>query len=194
LLLCLPDFGAIPVGIAALVLACSNLVAVYLCKSYERYARLGVRCFVLRATDVLLLTLTGLLPQAHNTKLWMLCVPIVLVQALSRRSLSELVTLAALAVVGEGAALFAGHAPAAEWLRPVLFLAASPIAGRVLSAYRLNEYQLEANGRRLRSLLSVTGSVSSSRDLHALILTALQSAVRDLQATAGYVMLLDEEN
>ena len=36
--------------------------------------------------------------------------------------------------------------------------------------------------------------MSSSKDLHALILAALQSAVRDLQATAGYVMLLDEES
>lgn len=194
LLLCLPDFGAMPVAIATVLLAASNLFAVYLCRSYERYARIGIRCLVLRAADVLMLTLTGLLSQAHNSKLWMLCVPVILVQALARRSLSELVILTALAVAGEACVLFAGHAPAAEWLRPVLFLVASPVAGHVLSAYRMNEYQLEANGRRLRSLLSVTGSVSSSKDLHALILTALQSAVRDLQATAGYVMLLDEEN
>ncbi|MHB8635899.1 MAG: HD domain-containing phosphohydrolase [Fimbriimonadaceae bacterium] len=194
LLLWLPDFGPGPIAIAALVLVASNLLPRYLCKTYEVYARLGIWCAALRGVDVLLLILTGFLPQAHNTKLWMLCVPIVMVQALARRSLFELIALTALAVGGEAGVQLSAHAPFAEWLRPILFLAASPVAGRVLSAYRLNEYQLEANGRRLRSLLAVTGSVSSSKDLHALILIALQSAVRDLQATAGYVMLLDEEN
>lgn len=194
LLLVLPDFGPIPVSIAAALLVASNLVPVYFTRTYERYARRGAFCTVVRVVDVLLLTVTGLLPQTHNTHLWMLCVPIILVQALARRSIAELIALGSVACLGEGLELAVSHAPLPEWLRPILFLLASPIAGRVLSAYRLNEYQLEANGRRLCSLLSVTGSVSSSKDLHALILTALQSAVRDLQATAGYVMLLDEEN
>lgn len=194
LLLCLPDFGAGQVAVAAALLVASNMVPTYLCRSYERYAQYGVRCMLVRAVDVLMLTLTGLLPQAHNTKLWMLCVPIVLIQALARRSMAELVVLTGLAVAGQCAEMYVSHAPVAEWSRPLLFLVASPVAGRVLSAYRLNEYQLEANGKRLRSLLSVTGSVSSSKDLQALILTALQSAVRDLHATAGYVMLLDDEH
>ena len=103
LLLCLPDFGAIPVVIAAVLLVASNLLPVYLCRSYERYTRLGIYSAALRGADVLMLTLTGLLPLAHNTKLWMLCVPIVMVQALARRSLIELVTLTVLACAGKPA-------------------------------------------------------------------------------------------
>ncbi len=194
LLLCLTDFGIVSIVIAAVALTLSNFISVYFCASYDRYARSGIACTLLRCADVLLLTLTGLLPQAHGTKLWMLCVPIIIVQALARRSLKELIALGCFACGGEVIALLGTHAHVGEWTRPLLFLVLSPLAGRVLSLYRLTEYQLEANGRRLRNLLAVTGSVSSSKDLHALLLTALQSAVRDLQATAGYVMLIDEEN
>src|SRR5579871_1837433 len=155
LLLCLPDFGPVPIVVAAVLLAASNLFASYLCRSYERYAEHGIQSMILRAVDVLMLTLTGLLPQAHNTKLWMLCVPIVIIQALVRRSLFELGVISVLAGVGEAGVLYVSHAHFNEWIRPTLFLVASPVAGRILSAYRLNEYQLEANGRRLRSLLSV---------------------------------------
>ena len=132
LLLCLPDFGAAAIGIAATLLLASNVLPAFVCRSYDRYSRYGAWCTVVRGVDVLMLALTGLLPQAHNTKLWMLSVPLVMVQALARRQVWELAGLTALACGGEVGVLYSAHTPATEWLRPILFLLASPIAGRVL--------------------------------------------------------------
>lgn len=194
LILYAKELGPMLVGLGAGYVGVTQLVRWWVGRNEEVYESRGAWFTWLRSLDVAVLPLASCLIPGHDIQFWLLCIPLVVSQALSGRSKSELLLVGLVAVAAEGTGLKVSHVPVHQWVKPLLLLGCAPGVGFVLQAYQDYEERLLASDRRLASLLSVAGSVSGSQNLSSLILAALQAVVKDLRATAGYVMLVDEED
>ncbi len=191
-------FGHVPifwlVGVLALQ-GISNAVAHFVCRDLGRYQHWGSNVVSgLRLADGLILAFASFLPATSGDGLWLIALPIICMEALStrrwKRSAAFAGTILAVQVFGT---LHSGHGIRAA-IVPAIALGLSPIVGLVLAGYRSREEVSHAHDRRLEALMASTSALATSQDLRSMLLQTLKSAVRDLGATAGYVVIVSEDD
>lgn len=163
------------------------------CRTSAALSKNSRKILVTRIADCLVWPAVGLMIPGHSSQLWLVCVPLLLAQSLSNESQFEVWLCTGLAVLSQAGSTIYLHTPVQDIIRDVLLLVVTPVIGMILGRYQQADSRLSASDRRMSSLISVAGAVSSSTSLNALILAGIQAVVKDLNATGGYVMLVDEE-
>lgn len=152
--------------------------------------KIGIYSRLLEAAFLAGVTLS---PVGYIQRLWLLGIPLIIAEGLNHREWRRPVLAGSLIGI---ASIIGGWGPFVQWSAlvtpPSLLISAMGIAC-VLSAYRDREEQLEGRDRRMSTLMDTAAAVAG-HDVATTILRALQAAVRDLGATAGFVALVQEEN
>jgi len=162
------------------------------------YEKVGRRAFFLtRLVDATLASAvsTTRFPGAGSTfdLLWLLSIPIILLEALSSGSVKKVALIVAGTALPQ--LLLGGETVAspADLAVPIAVTAISGAFGLVLSRFQLRQKALEDRDRQLSTIIDASIAVAHTHNLHDLIQQNLQSAVAEVGGTAGMVALLDEE-
>ena len=146
---------------------------------------------IIRIVDILFFGLSPL--WMGETPLWLLTIPTVVIEGLVNRRTSRIWIVGALAVATQVAMGLMVHLQPLPLIRVLAVVAISPLVSLVLASFKSKEETFISSHSRLNSLMSVAASVSTSSNLRSMMLRALQNAVDEVGASAGYVMLISEE-
>lgn len=183
-----------PLALVALccwgVLSC--MISARCLKSLEQFERGGNRqLLIVRCVDVLMF---GLSPfWMGESPLWLLTIPTVIIEGLVNRKVRNIWIVGVLAI---GTQVLMGlyfHLTPLQFARVIAVVAVSPLIGLVLANFKSKEETFISSHSRLNSLMTVASGVSTSSNLRSMMLRALQNAVDEVGASAGYVMLISEE-
>lgn len=174
-----------------------NIVLWRACLDAVAYKRAGRRLAqVARAADIIVVTSTLLAPGGVHSNTYLLY-SVVLVQAgyaTARRR--TIVALTGLAVVSYlfAAVVASGGIPALTLLARGGIVALSGFLGLYLGQHRMQEEGKAAQQMRLATVYDCCMSLTSGQRLSPLLSHVLRSAVQELGATYGYVMLAAKDN
>ena len=161
-------------------------------KSLDQFEKTGARqMLIIRIVDILFFGLSPL--WMGETPLWLLTIPTVVIEGLVNRRTSRIWIVGALAVATQVAMGLMVHLQPLPLIRVLAVVAISPLVSLVLASFKSKEETFISSHSRLNSLMSVAASVSTSSNLRSMMLRALQNAVDEVGASAGYVMLISEE-
>lgn len=149
------------------------------------------RLFGIRCVDVLLFGLSAL--WMGETPLWLLTIPIVIVEGLVNRVTRRIWLIGGFAIATQIAMGMYFHLSTLPMARVLAVVAVSPLVSLVLAGFKSKEETFTSSHSRLNSLMSVASAVSTSDNLRSMMLRALKHAVDEVGASAGYVMLISEE-
>jgi len=192
--------GRAPIATVILVgvLASSyNLVVWRACRDARAYQRAGRRIAeAARALDILFLSYFLLVPGGLHTNTYLLYALVLLQAGYSTARRRTIVGLTALAL---GSYLFAailvsGGFPSVPIFGRLALIAVSGLLGLYLGQQRLQEEGKAAQQQRLATVYDCCMSLTSGQRLSPLLSRVLRSAVQELGATRGYVMLSDKDN
>ncbi len=195
LLVLLSDRLSSPSVLAAVgMLAVSNGLSWAIWRSRKFYEGAGRNLIVgLRLFDGIVVSAASFAPSLSSDNIWLLGLPLILTEGLFTRSWKRLVGFTGAMSAIQFGAFLAGAIPARELGYSVGLFGFGMLLSIVLSVYRVREEMLSARDRRLATVLESASALVSSRDLGSMVLHTLRSAVQDLGASAGYVMLVSEE-
>ena len=157
---------------------------------------------MLRLVDLATLCLASSVYPYDLGSMWLIAIPIVLLECLStaKTERSIFFTIAAMVLVS--------YSGLAQWrfksvfdpalLKSVVVPAASMLAtgfiGTIFSKFQVKDRILRERDRRLTTLMNTAANMSLSGDVNSLITSTLKAAVNDLGASAGTVSLTCEED
>lgn len=177
-----------------------GVIATRLCSNLEIYRKRGARFtqilrFVDGAGATAIASYFARTEQAGGDiqKLWITAIPVLLLEGVSSRSTKRVavlaVTLGMINIYGSILSDGIKHA----WV-PLTVIAVSAVFGIVLAKFQHKERELSDRDRRLTTLMDTAGALAASGSLTALIQHTLESAVQDINASAGIVALIDEDD
>lgn len=180
------------------MLATLGYVTLKFSRTQQDYERVGNRVFfATRLADATLASAVSSLKIAGAGAtfdlLWLLAVPIILLEAISSGSAKKV----ALIVLGTAIPqILLGTdtvATPSDVAVPIAVTALSGGFGLVLSRFQARQRALEDRDRQLSTIIDASIAVAHTHNLHDLIQQNLQSAVAEVGGTAGVVALLDDE-
>ena len=190
-------FGAVPLAFVAGLAALSvvgGIVVTRLCADPTLYDRRGASAArLLRAVDALLACGAAWI-YAHGSGIeWIVAIPYLLLDAYCSRNTKRVLALSvAMMVLTVGGATLGGSPNAS--LIPCAAIVASATVGTVFARFQLRDYDLHRRDRRLGTLMGTAAALAASESLPGVIAHTLQSAVKDLGASAGIIALVSEED
>lgn len=194
--LLLVSHGAVSVFLLGLgLLLASNFVGERLTADLGLYERFGRRFMsVARGADLLTIGLFSALHRDHHESYWLFAAPIIVCEALVSRSKRNVGVGAGLVIVPMlGGVLVSDLSwTAAAMGSSVTMLAA--LLGLVLAGFQARDEMLQRHDRRLQAVLQCTSTMVNSTDLRSMMIDALRVLSREMDARAGYVMLIDTED
>ena len=179
------------------VLGLESLIGVaahFSVNSLERYKTKGhMYPSLLRLVDLGSICIASSLDPKSLGNLWLIAIPIILIECLStaKATRSVFFTLVAMVLVGYNG-LSHGR-PMAAIIPSGTMLVAGCI-GYLFSKFQTKDRILRERDKRLTTLMNTATNMSLAGDLRSLIISTLKSAVNDLGASAGTVSLTCEED
>ncbi len=173
----------------------SSVLAFVLCGSPQTYYRLG-RNFTgtIRFIDLPILLAPVTLSSAHSVRIWMAAAVVIFAEAASRRTLNRLVSLTLIGLI------FAAVSYSFRWVSlencgwVSSLLVGSALCSALLLRVAHHEDALGQNFSRLQAMISCSTKMVSEGDIRTILAEILKSSVIEVGATAGYVMLVDQES
>ncbi|MBI5705776.1 MAG: HD domain-containing protein [Armatimonadetes bacterium] len=154
-------------------------------------ARLFAAC--LRIADGVGVTIFSLAPTLAGERLWLLGIPIILAEALSSRNRSSAAMLVGLMTAVQVVAFLTGALPLKDLAISVALFGILGGIGLLLAGYKSQEDRLHSRDRRLSAVLDCGTAFAATRSLKATVVHTLKTAVNEVGASCGYVLLLDDE-
>jgi putative nucleotidyltransferase with HDIG domain len=160
----------------------------------ERYARTGRRLMMgARFLDVFVSVGATFAGPLQGENVWLFAVPVILTEALVTRSRVHMALISGLGAGMAAVALVLGADPKLAWTVGIA-LAGSGVLGMVLGVFQIRDEQLSLRDSRLETVLECASNLAGSTDLRSMMLQTLKTAVTELRAGCGYIMLHDEAN
>ncbi|MEP0765727.1 MAG: HD domain-containing protein [Fimbriimonadia bacterium] len=180
-----------------LVASLYNIAVWRACRDTVNYQRTGRRLAeVARALDIVVITSTILVPGGVHSNTYLLYT-LVLLQAgfatARRRTIVALTCLASASYL-TAAAVAASGLPDLPLLARGGLVALGGFLGLYLGEYRMQEEGKAAQQMRLATIYDCCMSLTSGQRLSPLLSRVLRSAVQEIDATLGYVMLSAKDN
>ncbi len=180
-----------------LVASLYNIAVWRACRDRVNYQRTGRRLAeVARALDIVVITSTILVPGGVHSNTYLLYT-LVLLQAgfatARRRTIVALTCLASASYL-TAAAVAASGLPDLPLLARGGLVALGGFLGLYLGEYRMQEEGKAAQQMRLATIYDCCMSLTSGQRLSPLLSRVLRSAVQEIDATLGYVMLSAKDN
>jgi HD-GYP domain-containing protein (c-di-GMP phosphodiesterase class II) len=148
---------------------------------------------LLRLLDLACLCVAGSSFPVQLGTLWMIGIPITLIECLStvRALRSVIFTIAATIFVG-----FSGLSSGSlsGIVIPSSVMLATGFVGYLFSKFQTKDRILRERDRRLSTLMNTASNMSLSGDLRSLIISTLKAAVHDIGASAGTVSLTCQDD
>ncbi|HTQ12173.1 MAG TPA: HD domain-containing phosphohydrolase [Fimbriimonadaceae bacterium] len=180
------------IAIGAMVLL--GAICGFAVRSHSSYEIAGAWiASLVRGLDCLFWVGIALSPTFHADRLWLATIPLLIIEANTRRSALRLIAMAGL-VVAAAVAMEATHAMS---LKEAGVLAGAVAATGVISflvvGMSAREDELQEHDRRFGAMIASTSALANSRDLHSMLDQILRLAVEEVGGDSGYVMLIDED-
>ncbi len=186
--------GTVALGVFLAVTSLLGVGAHFGLRSLDTYKSRGnLYPGLLRLLDLASLCLASSFYPNQLGTLWLISIPIVLIECLSTaRAMRSLVfTLAAMVMVSYSG-LRSGDL--ISCIVPSSVMMGTGFVGYLFSKFQTKDRILRDRDRRLTTLMDTASNMSLSGDLRSLIISTLKSAVNDLGASAGTVSLTCEED
>lgn len=135
----------------------------------------------------------GFLPALHNERIWLLGIPVLIVEAMSNRNRPRVAAMAGAMILVQLGVESVGRFQISDAVLPIGVLGGSAALGLVLASFKEREDRLTSRDHRLGTVLDCGTALAATRDLKATIVHTLKAAVGETGASCGYVMLLDDE-
>ena len=148
---------------------------------------------MLRLLDLASICLASSTSPQQFSNLWLIAIPIVLIECLSTAKAirSVVFTLAAIILVSyQGIS----SGDLGSCIVPGSAMLVTGFVGYLFSKFQTKDRILRERDRRLTTLMNTASNMSLSGDLRSLIISTLKAAVNDLGASAGTVSLTCEED
>jgi len=179
-------------GFAAL--AATIALGWHLCSKPALYQKFGCHFMTaMRLIDVVALTALSFDGPFQGDNLWLLTIPAILSEGLISRNVRNVIVLTVAALVLPVVHLFQSPLQSTS-LSAMTAMVLAAFVGVILRAYRDREQALQARDERLGTVLNCAAALAASTDLRSMIGHTLKACTRELDASCGYVMLMDEEN
>jgi putative nucleotidyltransferase with HDIG domain len=174
--------------------AVSGIVIQLITRTPDGYRKLGQKVVShSRLVDILLPIAATIYGPPDMTNVWMISIPGIIFEALSSSNAKRVtaITVVALGITLHGVILHEG-------LRTILAsgfgIVCSGFVGLTLARFQAKDQILRDRDRRLSTLMNTSSNVAASGDLRQLIQGTLKSAILDIGATAGMVVLTSDED
>lgn len=163
-------------------------------RTLEAYKTRGhVYPSALRLLDLASLCFAGSTYPEQLGSLWLIGIPIVLLECLSTvRSMKSIMFTVAATVLVSYPGL--ANRDIVSTVIPCSVMLATGFVGGLFSKFQTKDRILRERDRRLTTLMNTASNMSLSGDLRSLILGTLRAAVHDLGASAGTVSLTCEDD
>lgn len=172
-----------------------NVAAWHACSDPRRYASFGARLMgAIRIFDAAVSVAATCYGPLKGENVWLFAIPAIVCEAVASRSRVKVTTLAGIVLAIVVAAF------ALQWLSGALAVTislaaiASAAGAVVLGVFHARDEQLALRDSRLETVLECSSSLAGSTDLSSMMLQTLKSAVVELGAVSGYIMLIDEHD
>ncbi len=183
--------------VLGVILALESLLGVgttIITKSLNAYKTKGhIYPGLLRLFDLATVCIVSALAPAELGGLWLIAIPIILIECLSTAKAVRPIafTLAAMVLVSFPSLT---HGNTASHVLPASSMAATGFIGYLFSKFQTKDRILRERDKRLTTLMNTAANMSLSGDVRSLIISTLRAAVNDLGASAGMVSLTSEED
>lgn len=191
------SYGETSPLILGIVLAVESLlgIGIYaLARTLESYKMNGYKYpSILRLADLVTLCAASAANPTALGNLWLIAIPIILIEFLStsKSQRSVLFTFIAAVIVSYNGI---SHGRIGSVLIPTSALIFTGFLGFLFSKFQTKDRILRERDKRLTTLMNTAANMSLSSDLRSLILSTLKAAVTDIGASAGTVTLTCEED
>lgn len=146
-----------------------------------------------RLVDILLPLVATIYGPKEMANVWMITIPVIIFEALSTRNARRITTVCFIAL---GLTVY-GVILNEEWkslLASGFGIIFAGFGGITLARFQAKDRILRDRDRRLSTLMNTSSNVAASGDLRQLIQGTLKSAIQDVGATAGMVVLTSEDD
>ncbi|MEI7576649.1 MAG: HD domain-containing phosphohydrolase [Armatimonadota bacterium] len=174
--------------------AISGLAIQFMIRKPEAYRKYGQNLVShSRFLDILLPIAATIYGPRDMANVWMISIPAIIFEALSTRNTRRvtLVTIVAIGITVYGTIL---NETWKSLLSSGFGLIFAGFGGITLARFQAKDRILRDRDRRLSTLMNTSSNVAASGDLRQLIQGTLKSAIQDVGATAGMVVLTSDED
>ncbi len=181
----------LPLGLMA---GC-GLLAEWSSRNAKAYEALGSRVVtVTRVLDCCVCVGLALSPTFRNDNLWLATIPVLIIEATTRRHTRRLAGMTVLVVVG-AAIEYAMHAiPGGRLIEISFVVLTTGVFSYLVMGMTAREEKLHQHDRRFSAMISCSSALAGSRDLVSMLTQILKVAVEEVGGDSGYVMVVDEED
>ena len=176
------------------LLAVLNVAGWYATSSLTRYTNVGRRLMLAtRSLDAWIAVLATFHGPFQGENIWLFATPTILCEAVVSRARIQVASIA-----GGGALIaltaWVLGAPAANFATVIVGMVLAGLSAVVLGIFQVRDEELSLRDSRLETVLECSSNLAGSTDLRSMLLQSLKSAVLELNAACGYIMLFDEED
>jgi len=164
-------------------------------RDLRRYEAIGSKlASAVRGLDCLFWVAIAVSPSFRGDRLWLATVPLLIIEANTRRSALRLVILATIVVATAGV-LETLHAMSLKEVAVMSgAVAITGVVAYLVVGMSTREDELQQHDRRFGAMIASTSALAGSRDLHSMLNQILRLAVEEVGGDSGYVMLADEDH
>lgn len=165
------------------------------CKDVKRYERTGMNIIsFIRGADCAILVGLTWSKTYYPCNLWLVTVPLLMIEANTRRSTFRLAALVGV-IIAVAIGLFATKTIGLVQFETIAGVTAlTGIFSSLIKSMSMREDRLQQHDRRFEAMISSSSALAKSRDLNAMLDHILKTAVEEVGGDSGYVMVLDEDN
>ncbi len=174
--------------------AVSGIVIQLITRTPDGYRKLGQKVVShSRFVDIMLPIAATIYGPQDMANVWMISIPGIIFEALSTRNARRvtLVSIVATVITLYGVIL---HEDLRTLIASGFGIVFSGFVGLTLARFQAKDQILRDRDRRLSTLMNTSSNVAASGDLRQLIQGTLKSAILDIGATAGMVVLTSDED
>jgi putative nucleotidyltransferase with HDIG domain len=174
--------------------AVSGIVIQLITRTPDGYRKLGQKVVShSRFVDIMLPIAATIYGPQDMANVWMISIPGIIFEALSTRNARRvtLVSIVATVITLYGVIL---HEDLRTLIASGFGIVFSGFVGLTLARFQAKDQILRDRDRRLSTLMNTSSNVAASGDLRQLIQGTLKSAIQDIGATAGMVVLTSDED
>lgn len=171
-----------------------GIVYWWACSDARRYEKAGLNIVsIIRAVDCAILLGLVLSPSYHDDNLWIATVPLLMLEANTRRSMYGLAALCAI-IVGIAVLLFVGKSiPLSRFGTITAVSMVTSLFSYLLMGMSIREDRLQQHDRRFEAMISCSSALAKSRNLISMLDLILKVAVEEVGGDSGYVVVADED-
>lgn len=171
-----------------------NVAAWHACSKPHRYSAYGSRLmWFVRLIDTAVSVGAACYGPLQGENVWLFAVPVIISEAVASRSREKVGALAAAAVAIAITGEVLGFLKSGGAVTISMAAIASAAGAVVLGIFHARDEQLALRDSRLETVLECSSSLAGSTDLSTMMIATLKSAVAELGAVSGYIMLIDDD-